>query len=390
MLIKDNHIRLAGGVARRRRARRGHVSPDCRSRSRRRRSTQVDEALAAGVRHHPGRQHAARRHPRGRRRARAAGRKIEISGGVTLERMPELADDRRRLRVGRRADALGAGRRHQLRDRTADRRDALPRRARRTRSRAPRASRSAAWRRTSCSFPTHRIDQRRRVGARGVSGDREGAVVIADAQTAGRGRRGRSVVFAAGQRPVRLGRADARHVRVPERDTRTTLLTLAAGVALAEGDRSGHRPCASTSSGRTICSSGGGSSAGILAEGASADGAVVLGYGINVGAAAYPPELADARRRSKPSSDAPVDRARVLAETLAALARRYDDLLDGRFDAILDAWRAPRRRRPRRRVSWTTPSGTQTGVTAGIDDAARCSCARRPHRAHRRRRSAWL
>ena len=59
----------------------------------------------------------------------------------------------------------------------------------------------------------------------------------------------------------------------------------------------------------------------------------------------------------------------MLAETLAALARRYDDLLAGRFDAILDAWRgrAPGgSRRPRvvddaRRVR-------RSGVTAGIDD----------------------
>jgi hypothetical protein len=46
----------------------------------------------------------------------------------------------------------------------------------------------------------------------------------------------------------------------------------------------------------------------------------------------------------------------VLAETLASLAGRHDDLLDGRFDAILDEWRAAPPK-PRRRVSWTTPSG---------------------------------
>ena len=37
-----------------------------------------------------GRQHVDRRHPRSGRRARGRA-KVEISGGVTLERMPELA-----------------------------------------------------------------------------------------------------------------------------------------------------------------------------------------------------------------------------------------------------------------------------------------------------------
>ena len=58
----------------------------------------------------------------------------------------------------------------------------------------------------------------------------------------------------------------------------------------------------------------------------------------------------------------------VLAETLASLAGRYDDLLDGRFDAILDEWRGRAPGGCGARVSWTTPSGTQNGVTAGIDD----------------------
>jgi biotin-(acetyl-CoA carboxylase) ligase len=63
-----------------------------------------------------------------------------------------------------------------------------------------------------------------------------------------------------------------------------------------------------------------------------------------------------------------VDRTRVFAETLAALASRHDDLLAGRFDAILDAWRARAPAGQGARVSWTTQGGVQTGVTAGIDD----------------------
>jgi hypothetical protein len=57
-----------------------------------------------------------------------------------------------------------------------------------------------------------------------------------------------------------------------------------------------------------------------------------------------------------------------LVETLASIASRYDDLLGGRFDAILDAWRARAAGANGRRVSWSTVSGLQTGVTAGVDD----------------------
>ena len=70
---------------------------------------QVDEALAAGVQtilvdnmDVAGIREAVKR---------SAGRaKIEISGGVTLDRVPELAAERRGFRVGGRTDALGARR----------------------------------------------------------------------------------------------------------------------------------------------------------------------------------------------------------------------------------------------------------------------------------------
>ena len=95
--------------------------------------------------------------------------------------------------------------------------------------------------------------------------------------------------------------------------------------------------------------------------------AVILGYGINVGAIAFPPELAARATSLEIELGRGVDRAQLFAETLAALARRYEDLLDGRFDAILDAWRSRAPAARGARVSWTTPSGARNGVTAGID-----------------------
>jgi BirA family biotin operon repressor/biotin-[acetyl-CoA-carboxylase] ligase len=208
-----------------------------------------------------------------------------------------------------------------------------------------------------------------------ASGQSEGAVVIADAQTAGRGRRGRSWFSPPGAGLyVSVVLAPARSAVTPARAV--SLLTLAAGVALSEAiERATGLPAEIKwpndllTSGRKL--------AGILAEGIVAPqqgsdvpavSAVVLGYGINVGAAAYPPELAARATSLESELGRSVDRALVCAESLAALAVRYDDLLAGRFDAILDAWhaRAPRSRGAH--VRWETPGGVRSGVTAGVDD----------------------
>jgi len=191
----------------------------------------------------------------------------------------------------------------------------------------------------------------------------EGAVVIADAQTAGRGRRGRtwfspprsglyvSVVLMPGQ-----ARDSARATR---------LLTLAAGVALAEGVETATGlhvdlkwPNDLYVSRRKL--------AGILAE--ASDERVVLGYGINLRDAAYPPELRTRATSLEVELGRPVERTMVFVETLVALARRYGDLLDGRFDAILDGWRARSPAAIGAHVTWTTPAGPRDGLTSGIDD----------------------
>jgi len=192
----------------------------------------------------------------------------------------------------------------------------------------------------------------------------EGGVVVADAQTAGRGRRGHTWFS-----PLRSGlyvsvvMTPGRARTDPARATR--LLTLAAGVALAEGvdAATGLRvdlkwPNDVYASRRKL--------AGILAE--ASDERVVLGYGINLSAAAYPHELRARATSLEVEMGRPVERAAVFVETLAALARRYDDLLDGRFDAILDGWRARSPAACGARVTWTTPAGPRDGVTSGIDD----------------------
>jgi BirA family biotin operon repressor/biotin-[acetyl-CoA-carboxylase] ligase len=110
---------------------------------------------------------------------------------------------------------------------------------------------------------------------------------------------------------------------------------------------------------------------GILAESAGGGDrfdTVVVGYGINVRSTSLPPALRGQATSLETELGRAVDRDHLLAETLAALARRYDDLLAGRFDAILDAWRRLAPRASGARVAWTTNAGTASGTTAGIDD----------------------
>jgi BirA family biotin operon repressor/biotin-[acetyl-CoA-carboxylase] ligase len=211
----------------------------------------------------------------------------------------------------------------------------------------------------------HSIGSTNDVAASLAVSNNEGAIVIADAQTAGRGRRGHtwfsppgsglyvSVVLAPGRARVSPDRAIA-------------LTTLAAGVALAEAIEraAGLAPDIKWPNDLLVRRR---KLSGILAEGVTRE-TVVLGYGINVGAAAFPPELADRVTSLESELGRPVDRAALLAETLASLARRYRDLLDGRFDAILDDWRTRAPSSRGARVSWTTLAGPRQGITAGIDE----------------------
>jgi len=216
---------------------------------------------------------------------------------------------------------------------------------------------------------SNRFDAVRRFAAVGSTNDVAaalpvGSVVVADQQTAGRGRRGHtwfSPPRAGLYVSVVLAPAAAR-VDPPRA---TMLLTLAAGVAIAEGIEAASGLATALKWPNDVVA-GGRKLAGILAEGRG--DLVVLGYGINVMAAAFPPELRDCATSVESEVGREVDRDLVLDETLAALSRRYDDLVDGRFDAILDAWRARAPRAVGAKVSWIAQGVARSGVTCGIDD----------------------
>jgi len=196
----------------------------------------------------------------------------------------------------------------------------------------------------------------------------EGAVVVAEEQTAGRGRRGRSWFSPPGSGLyVSVVLAPGRARRDPSRATR--LLTLTTGVALVDGIEAatGLRTQLKWPNDVYVARR---KLAGILAEASTSRSAadiVVVGYGINVAASAYPPELVDRATSLESELGRDVDRSRVLAETLVSLASWYGRLLDGEFDAILDAWRGRAPAATGARVAWTNADGPQSGTTAGID-----------------------
>jgi BirA family biotin operon repressor/biotin-[acetyl-CoA-carboxylase] ligase len=206
-------------------------------------------------------------------------------------------------------------------------------------------------------------------------GDAEGAVVIADGQTAGRGRLGRTW-FSPHRGGLYVSTVLQPSAARTDPQRATSLLTLAAGLALAEaieaatGLRADIKwPNDLMVAGRKL--------AGILAEavGMERDSVaqpggthVVLGYGINIRPTAYPPDLRDRITSLETELGRPIDRAAMCVETLAAVSGRYRDLLAGRFDAILDGWRSRAPGSRGGRVTWRTPSGPGRGVTAGIDE----------------------
>ena len=200
------------------------------------------------------------------------------------------------------------------------------------------------------------------------SGAEEGTTVVADTQTAGRGRHGRAWFSPPGaglyvSTVVRPGHG------VSSDGNPASLLTIASGVAIAEAVRAvTGLPAAIKWPNDVVI--GGRKLAGVLAEAAVQGGAlqfVVVGLGVNLRTAAYPPELALRATSIEAETSRPADRALVLAEILAAMGERYADLRAGRFDAILSAWRRLAASLPGAHVEWDSPAGIVRGRAQDID-----------------------
>jgi BirA family biotin operon repressor/biotin-[acetyl-CoA-carboxylase] ligase len=198
----------------------------------------------------------------------------------------------------------------------------------------------------------------------------EGTVVVAEAQTAGRGRIGRVWFSPPGAGLyVSVVLRPSPGADFSPRENPTALLTLASGVALAEGVQAATGLQAQIKWPNDLIVAGR-KLAGILAE-AAAQGAalqfIVLGFGVNLRPASYPPELTDRVTSVEAEINRQADRALILAEILVALAARYDDLRHGRFDAILGAWRQRAASLRGSQVEWDSVGGVIRGRAEDID-----------------------
>jgi BirA family biotin operon repressor/biotin-[acetyl-CoA-carboxylase] ligase len=197
-------------------------------------------------------------------------------------------------------------------------------------------------------------------------GAAEGLVVAANMQSAGRGRLGRTWASPPGA---------GLYVSVLLRPSRLVLplVTIAAGVAVAQGIEASTGLHAQLKWPNDVCV-GPRKLAGVLAEAHAnaSDGAsvpyVVLGFGINVLPAAYPPDVALRATSLEGELGRHVDRGLVFVECLSALAQRYADLIHGHTAAVIAAWRERAATTLRRRVRFETAGAQLEGVAEDVDE----------------------
>lgn len=176
-----------------------------------------------------------------------------------------------------------------------------------------------------------------RIAALAAAGAAEGALAVAELQTAGRGRRGR-----AWQAPAGTGIWMSLLLRPAIPPTQAPLLTLLAGLAVTAAIRgeTGLSPQIKWPNDILL---DGKKLVGILTE---MDGdmdavrAVTLGIGINVNTEAFPPELADTATSLLLAGGRAYDRAALLARVLAEFEARYDVFLTAGFAPFLAEYRA--------------------------------------------------
>jgi BirA family biotin operon repressor/biotin-[acetyl-CoA-carboxylase] ligase len=196
----------------------------------------------------------------------------------------------------------------------------------------------------------------------------EGAIVFAWSQTAGRGRFGRTWFS-----PPEAGL----YVSIVCRnETAAPYVTLAGGVAVAEAVRLATGlpvdikwpndvvvEAAAPARRRKL--------AGILAEASTGtDGLqyVILGFGINLRPAAYPPEWSDRATSIEAELGRPADGAAVLAEALASFAGWFAQISRGESRGLLSRWRELAPSAHGAAVEWDTPHGVVSGLSAGLAD----------------------
>jgi BirA family biotin operon repressor/biotin-[acetyl-CoA-carboxylase] ligase len=171
----------------------------------------------------------------------------------------------------------------------------------------------------------------------GRDGVAEGVVVIAEAQSRGRGRLGRTWVSPAGK-----GLWMSVLLRPPMRPQAATQITVAAATALARAIRAQTALTPQIKWPNDLLIHGR-KCAGILTELSGEHDSVryaVLGLGVDVNLTAreFPPELRRLATSLRLELGRPVDRAALAAALLEELDRDYGRLCAGRFDEVAEEW----------------------------------------------------
>lgn len=197
-----------------------------------------------------------------------------------------------------------------------------------------------------------------------AAGASEGASVLADEQTAGRGRRGNawSSPAGAGLYLSVLLRGDAL-TAAPGRSTLGAGVAAAQAIATASGLRASLKWPNDLVIGDAWKKLGG-----ILCEAHGRD-ALVVGIGINLTPAAHPPDVAARAVSIEGELGRAVDRDVLVVELLVALRELAHLIRDGRGAEVIAAWRAlgapDWRGAP---VSWQDGAMTARAICRDIDD----------------------
>jgi BirA family biotin operon repressor/biotin-[acetyl-CoA-carboxylase] ligase len=197
-----------------------------------------------------------------------------------------------------------------------------------------------------------------------AKGAAHGTVVLAEEQTAGRGRLGR-----AWYSEKSSGIYVSVILRPPLAPSAASVLTLMAGVAAHQAISSVtglpvdiRWPNDLLVNGKKVC--------GILTEmNAELDRlhAVVLGFGINVNHAAMPAELKSVATSLRIEAGKPCSRAQTLVALLRELERKYALLLDEGGAAIVRRWSSASSFAEGKRVRVLTPTGEFQATTVGLE-----------------------
>jgi BirA family biotin operon repressor/biotin-[acetyl-CoA-carboxylase] ligase len=200
-----------------------------------------------------------------------------------------------------------------------------------------------------------------------AAGEPEGAVVLAEEQTGGRGRRERSW-----HSPARLGIYASLILRPLVPAPRAPLFTFTAAVAVASALREVcHLPGSIKWPNDVV--TGGRKIAGILGETRGSDPLIrdmVLGVGLNVNHRAedFQPEVMARATSVRIETGAATDRATLLAAVLEGFERRYARLVAGHPAELLREWESLSALPRGKPLLVAGPAGRQEGRMAGVDE----------------------